>query len=75
MMWGKILFCGGWPRCRSREQPISAPHRRKVNPRYERGAMIVTSNRGFAEWGDVFGHPVVATAMLDSLLHHASSSI
>jgi hypothetical protein len=42
-----------------------------VNARYERGAMILTSNRGFAEWGDVFGHPVVATALLDRLLHHA----
>ncbi len=42
-----------------------------VNARYERGAMILTSNRGFAEWGDVFGDPVVATALLDRLLHHA----
>jgi DNA replication protein DnaC len=42
-----------------------------VNARYERGAMILTSNRGFAEWGDLFGHPVVATALLDRLLHHA----
>jgi hypothetical protein len=33
--------------------------------------MILTSNRGFAEWGDVFGDPVVATALLDRLLHHA----
>ena len=37
-----------------------------VNARYEKGAMILTSNRGFAEWGDVFGDPVVATALLDS---------
>ena len=42
-----------------------------VNARYEKGAMILTSNRGFAEWGDVFGDPVVATALLDRLLHHA----
>jgi DNA replication protein DnaC len=42
-----------------------------VNARYERGAMILTSNRGFAEWGELFGHPVVATALLDRLLHHA----
>lgn len=33
--------------------------------------MILTSNRGFAEWGDVFGDAVVATALLDRLLHHA----
>jgi hypothetical protein len=33
--------------------------------------MILTSNRGFAEWGEVFGDPVVATALLDRFLHHA----
>jgi DNA replication protein DnaC len=43
-----------------------------VNARYEKGAMILTSNRGFAEWGEVFGDPVVATALLDRLLHHAA---
>ena len=42
-----------------------------VNAPYERGAMILTSNRGFAEWCDVFGGPVVASALLDRLLHHA----
>lgn len=43
-----------------------------VNARDECGAMILTSNRGFfAEWGDVFGDPVVATALLDRLLQHA----
>src|SRR6056297_3437951 len=42
-----------------------------VNARYEKGAMILTSNRGFAEWGEIFGDPVVATALLDRLLHHA----
>jgi DNA replication protein DnaC len=42
-----------------------------VNARYERGAMILTSNRGFAEWGELFADPVVATALLDRLLHHA----
>ena len=43
-----------------------------VNARYERGAMILTSNRGFAEWGEVFGDSVVAAALLDRLLHHAT---
>ena len=43
----------------------------RVNARYEKGAMILTSNRGFAEWAEIFGHPVVATALLDRLLHHA----
>jgi len=42
-----------------------------VNARYEKGAMILTSNRGFAEWGDIFGSPVVVIALLDRLLHHA----
>jgi DNA replication protein DnaC len=42
-----------------------------VNARYEKGAMILTSNRGFAEWGELFGDAVVATALLDRLLHHA----
>ena len=42
-----------------------------VNARYEKGAMILTSNRGFAEWGELFGDSVVATALLDRLLHHA----
>lgn len=42
-----------------------------VNACYERCAMIMTSNRGFGEWGEIFGDPVVATALLDRLLHHA----
>ena len=42
-----------------------------VSARYEKAAMILTSNRGFGEWGEVFGDPVVATALLDRLLHHA----
>ena len=42
-----------------------------VNACYERCAMIMTSNRGFGEWGDIFGDSVVATALLDRLLHHA----
>lgn len=42
-----------------------------VNACYERTAMILTSNRGFAEWGEIFGDVVVATALLDRLLHHA----
>jgi DNA replication protein DnaC len=42
-----------------------------VNARYERGAMLLTCNRGCAEWGEIFGDPVVATALLDRLLRHA----
>jgi DNA replication protein DnaC len=42
-----------------------------VNACYERSAMIMTGNRGFGEWADIFGDAVVATALLDRLLHHA----
>ena len=42
-----------------------------INARYERGAMILTSNRGFKDWGEIFGDNVVAAALLDRLLHHA----
>jgi len=42
-----------------------------VSRRYERGSMLVTSNRSVGEWGSVFGDPVVATAILDRLLHHS----
>ena len=41
-----------------------------VSRRYEKGAILLTSNRSIGEWGTVFGDPVVATAILDRLLHH-----
>jgi DNA replication protein DnaC len=43
-----------------------------VSRRYERGSMLVTSNRGVGEWGTVFGDNVVAAAILDRLLHHSA---
>lgn len=42
-----------------------------VSSRYEKGSIILTSNKSFAEWGEVFGDPVIATAILDRLLHHS----
>ena len=42
-----------------------------ISRRYERGPMILTSNQSFGAWGDVFGDRVIATAILDRLLHHA----
>ncbi len=42
-----------------------------ISARYERGSVILTSNKGFAEWGDVLGDSVIATAILDRLLHHS----
>ena len=41
--------------------------------RYERGSLIVTSNKSFADWGEVFNDHVLATAILDRLLHHATT--
>ena len=43
-----------------------------VNSRYETGSTILTSNKSFTEWGDIFGDAVVASAVLDRLLHHAT---
>ena len=43
-----------------------------VSRRYERGSIVLKSNRGFGDWGQVFGDQVVATAILDRLLHHAT---
>lgn len=42
-----------------------------VSRRYERGSVILTSNKTFAEMGQVFGDEVLASAILDRLLHHA----
>ena len=43
-----------------------------VSRRYERGGILLTSNRAVGEWGDIFGDNVLATAILDRLLHHSS---
>jgi DNA replication protein DnaC len=40
--------------------------------RYERGSIILTSNQSLTGWGDVFGDPIIATAILDRLLHHST---
>src|SRR3989339_1095988 len=41
-----------------------------VSHRYERSSTIVTSNKSFTDWQELFGDPVIATAILDRLLHH-----
>jgi len=58
---------GVWPYDRTAAMLLFA----LVSARYERGSLILTSNKGFAEWGEVVGDPVVATAILDRLLHHS----
>jgi DNA replication protein DnaC len=44
-----------------------------VSARYERGSIILTSNKSYADWGSVFGDPIIATAILDRLLHHSTT--
>ena len=53
--------------------PPSAAHLlfQVVAARYERGSILLTSNQTFSSWGEVLGDPVVATAILDRLLHHS----
>ena len=42
-----------------------------ISRRYERGSILITSNRAVGDWGTVLGDQVVATAILDRLLHHS----
>lgn len=42
-----------------------------IRRRYERGAMVITSNRSVEEWFPLFGDPLLASAAMDRLLHHA----
>ena len=44
-----------------------------ISRRYEKGSMILTSNQTYANWGEIFGDPVIASAILDRVLHHAST--
>ena len=42
-----------------------------VSARYERASLIVTRNKPFSAWGEIFGDEVTAVAMIDRLVHHA----
>ena len=44
-----------------------------VSARYERGSIVLTSNKSYADWGQVFGETTIATAILDRLLHHSTT--
>ena len=46
---------------------------RLVARRYEKASTILTSNKGFVDWGEIFSDQVIATAILDRLLHHATT--
>ena len=41
-----------------------------INRRYERASTVLTSNKGFEEWGQILGDDVMAAALIDRLLHH-----
>jgi DNA replication protein DnaC len=41
-----------------------------ISRRYERGSIVLTSHQSFGQWGEVFGNPISATAILERLLHH-----
>ncbi len=43
-----------------------------IAKRYEKGAIILSSNKSFSEWGELFTDQVLATALLDRLLHHST---
>lgn len=42
-----------------------------ISKRYEKGSIIITSNKPFEQWGEIFNDDIVASAILDRLLHHA----
>jgi len=42
-----------------------------ISERYENGSIIITSNRPIAKWGELFGEPVISSALLDRLFHNA----
>jgi len=44
-----------------------------VSARYERGSIVLTSNKSYGDWGTIFGDPIIATAILDRLLHHSTT--
>jgi DNA replication protein DnaC len=46
---------------------------RLVVRRYERASLIVTSNKSFLDWGETFNDPILATAILDRLLHYSTT--
>jgi DNA replication protein DnaC len=46
---------------------------RLVARRYERASLIITSNKSYLDWGEVFNDPVVATAILDRRLHYSTT--
>ena len=75
----ELTRLGRYPAARHRRgrlHPLRGRGRQPVLPagvssRYERASVIVTSNKPFGRWGEVFGDATVAAAMIDRLVHHA----
>jgi len=44
-----------------------------VSRRYERGSIVITSNKSYGEWGSIFSDSIIASAILDRLLHHSTT--
>jgi DNA replication protein DnaC len=46
---------------------------RLLTRRYEKASTVITSNKSFVDWGEIFNDQVLATAILDRLLHHSTT--
>jgi hypothetical protein len=58
----------------SRSSIISSISRNwRQGARYERGSIVLTSNKSYTDWGSIFSDPIIATAILDRLLHHSTT--
>ena len=44
-----------------------------ISRRYEKGSMILSSNQSYANRGEIFGDPIIASAILERILHHATT--
>ena len=43
-----------------------------ISKRYEKGSIIITTNKGFESWGDIFADPVLASAIIDRVVHYST---
>lgn len=69
LSYARVLILGYLPMTREEASLFF----RLLNRRYEKASIILTSNKGFADWGEMFGDNVLATAILDRLLHHSTT--
>jgi len=43
-----------------------------ISKRYEKGSVIITTNKSFEEWGDIFSDNILASAIIDRVVHHST---